>query len=99
MTPRPVVHTRPSVPVSWRMGMHGPSLLPVWPDSPAGRRLRDAREAAGLSLRAAASMLGLSAVSLGELERGAALPVKPDGWERMHAALAVEPACTGRDCP
>lgn len=45
----------------------------------AGRRLRDARKAAGYSQEKAAARLGINRPALSDLERGKRVP----GWPRM----------------
>lgn len=55
-------------------GVHGPIELPEYPPSPQGRAFRDARVAAGLTIREMAKRIGLSAVHVSDVERGAAVP-------------------------
>lgn len=55
-------------------GVHGPIEVPEYPPSPQGRAFRNARVAADMTLREMAKRLGLSAVHLSDVERGAAVP-------------------------
>jgi transcriptional regulator with XRE-family HTH domain len=48
-----------------------------------GRHIRRQRAAAGISLRTVAKALGLSAVYLGEVERGVRPPLKEDHWPAL----------------
>lgn len=48
----------------------GPVMVKEWPASPRGREIGKARSAAGLLLRQAAAVFGLSAVDLSGLEHG-----------------------------
>ena len=61
--------------------------LPTYPPSPDGKRLREKRIAVGLSLREAAIVLGLSAVDLSMLERGAARLSTAKEWEDVFKRL------------
>ena len=55
------------------------------PEGP-GRQLRDERERAGASLRHLVAHTHLSAVELGEIERGILVPT-PEQWALLQAAL------------
>lgn len=56
-----------------------------------GRHIRRQRAAAGISLRTVAKALGLSAVYLGEVERGVRPPLKEDHWPALVRAVpAIE---------
>lgn len=48
-----------------------------------GRYLRERRVDAEISLRSAASKLGISAVYLGEVERGVRPPLKEKHWDKL----------------
>ena len=48
-----------------------------------GRYLREQRVDAKISLRSAASKLGVSAVYLGEVERGVRPPLKEKHWDKL----------------
>lgn len=48
-----------------------------------GRFLREQRVAADISLRSAATKLGVSAVYLGEVERGVRPPLKEKHWDKL----------------
>lgn len=63
--------------------------LPTYPPSPDGKRLRNRRVALGLSLREAAIALGVRAVELSELERGAARLSTAEEWNEAIRALGL----------
>lgn len=48
-----------------------------------GKYLRAQRVSAGISLRSAANKLGVSAVYLGEVERGVRPPLKKTHWDQL----------------
>jgi len=48
-----------------------------------GRYIRRVRVEAGVSLRAAARAIGVSAVYLGEVERGVRPPLKKERWDAL----------------
>lgn len=52
-----------------------------------GRYIRQMRAAAGVSLRSAAKVLGVSAVYVGEVERGVRPPLKEEHWSRLIQAV------------
>jgi len=52
-----------------------------------GRYIRRQRAAAGVSLRSAGKSLGVSAVYLGEVERGVRPPLKAEHWGALVAAI------------
>lgn len=52
-----------------------------------GRYVRRQRAAAGVSLRSAAKALGVSAVYLGEVERGVRPPLKVEHWDALLRAV------------
>jgi transcriptional regulator with XRE-family HTH domain len=52
-----------------------------------GRYVRSKRAAAGISLRSAARALNLSAVYLGEVERGVRPPLKEAHWDALIRAV------------
>lgn len=52
-----------------------------------GRYIRRQRAAAGVSLRSAAKALDVSAVYLGEVERGVRPPLKETHWEALIQAV------------
>jgi transcriptional regulator with XRE-family HTH domain len=52
-----------------------------------GRYIRRQRAAAGVSLRAAGKVLGVSAVYLGEVERGVRPPLKEQHWDALIRAV------------
>ena len=52
-----------------------------------GRYIRSQRAAADVSLRAAAKALDISAVYLGEVERGVRPPLKESHWEALVRAV------------
>lgn len=52
-----------------------------------GRYVRRQRAAAGVSLRSAARALGISAVYLGEVERGVRPPLKEQHWDALVRAV------------
>lgn len=52
-----------------------------------GRYLRGQRVAAGVSLRAAAKTVGVSAVYLGEVERGVRPPIREEYWDALIRAV------------
>ena len=52
-----------------------------------GRHLRERRVEADISLRSAAKKIGVSAVYLGEVERGVRPPIKKKHWKRLLAAV------------
>lgn len=58
--------------------------------APEAGRVREVRQAAGLSLRGGAARLGLSVVDLSSLERGLLVPADGD-WTGIFAAM--EAAC------
>lgn len=60
--------------------------LPEYPPSPRGRALRDARVAKAIGVRDLAHVLGISAVQLGELERGR-LVTDDAGWDEAMARV------------
>jgi transcriptional regulator with XRE-family HTH domain len=56
-----------------------------------GRYIRRQRAAAGVSLRSAAKALEVSAVYLGEVERGVRPPLKETHWNALiHAVPTIE---------
>ena len=69
-------------------GVYGPIEIPAYPPSPQGQALRNARVAAGLSLRELARRMGLRAQRLSDIERGAAAP---DDWEACWEASGLRP--------
>lgn len=52
-----------------------------------GTYLRERRVEADVSLRSAAKKIGISAVYLGEVERGVRPPIKKKHWKRLLAAV------------
>lgn len=52
-----------------------------------GRYIRRQRAAAGVSLRSAAKALDISAVYLGEVERGVRPPLKEEHWDALIRAV------------
>lgn len=62
-----------------------------------GRYIRSKRAEAEVSLRAAAKALGVSAVYLGEVERGVRPPLKQAHWDALIAAVpSIERAVLDR---
>lgn len=62
-----------------------------------GRYIRSKRAEAGVSLRAAAKALGVSAVYLGEVERGVRPPLKEAHWDALIGAVpSIERAVLSR---
>lgn len=61
--------------------------LPVYPASPEGQELRRIRIELGISIRQAAELLGISAVMLGQLERGASRYKYQSDWSAARVAL------------
>lgn|GEM_PF-6638949 len=55
-----------------------------------GKRLRQARQRAGLSLRSLSESTGVSYATICEIERGRRVPL-PSTLTRLHTALGVEP--------
>ncbi len=74
-------------PHEWRE-MDFPTFSPE--DEARGERLRDARVQAGLSLREASSLLGLSVVDLGRVERSLARFAEPADEERALALFLTK---------
>jgi hypothetical protein len=64
-----------------------PVDLPVYPPSPRGEALRALRVDLRIGLREAATAMGLSAVELGEIERGVSVPEEEASWAWLEAAL------------
>lgn len=64
-------------------GVHGPIEIPEYTPSPQGRAFRNARVAADVTIREMAKRLGLSAVHLSDVERGAAVP---EDWSAFWRA-------------
>jgi hypothetical protein len=64
----------------------GPMMLDDYPDSPEGDALRDFRTARRIGLREASARLGISAVHLSNLERGAAVC----DWELVREIVGGE---------
>lgn len=64
-----------------------PIGVPEYPPHPRGRALRDLRVDLGLGLRQATAMLGLTAVELSALERGASTLEPAAEWDRAEAVL------------
>jgi hypothetical protein len=64
-------------------GAHGPIEIPEYPPSPQGRAFRNARVAADVTIRDMAKRLGLSAVHVSDVERGAAVP---EDWSAFWRA-------------
>ncbi|HMA26006.1 MAG TPA: helix-turn-helix transcriptional regulator [Solirubrobacterales bacterium] len=58
---------------------------PTYPPHPEGERFRAARVAAGVSLRAAAKLLGLRPVDVSNLEQGRVVP--RGGWAALHERM------------
>jgi len=52
-----------------------------------GRYIRSQRAAAGVSLRSAAKALDVSAVYLGEMERGVRPPLKDEHWDTLVSVV------------
>lgn len=52
-----------------------------------GRYIRSQRAAAGVSLRSAARVIDVSAVYLGEVERGVRPPLKENHWDALIQAV------------
>ena len=52
-----------------------------------GRYVRRQRAGSGVSLRSAAKFLGVSAVYLGEVERGVRPPLKEEHWDTLILAV------------
>lgn len=86
----PIGNQRSAAFVSYEDGRCGfdTHALPVYPPSPNGDLLRNARIVNEWSLRAFAARAGLRVVQLSELERGAATLTGPE-WKRL-IALAEE---------
>lgn len=59
--------------------------LPIYPDSPHGRKLRELRIRHGVGLRYCSELLGLTAVEVSGLERGSHTT---DEWDEVFARLA-----------
>ena len=57
--------------------------MSVKPRHEFGRYLRERRVDAEISLRSAASKIGISAVYLGEVERGVRPPLKEKHWDKL----------------
>lgn len=58
--------------------------------TPFGRLLSSRRLALGLALRDAARRAGLTAVGLGDIERGKRLSLSPRYWPQLAAALQLD---------
>lgn len=56
-------------------------------DHEFGRYIRRQRASAGVSLRSAAKAIGVSAVYLGEVERGVRPPLRDEHWEALIEAV------------
>jgi hypothetical protein len=52
-----------------------------------GRYIRSQRAVAGVSLRSAAKVMDISAVYLGEVERGVRPPLKENHWDALMRAV------------
>ena len=68
----------------------------IWPASPRGEALRQARLGFGLGLREAAYAVGLTGVELSSLQTGRALMADADDWARLTEEMRVVAAraCT-----
>lgn len=55
--------------------------MPVYPDEPRGKALRDLRVACGLGLREAAAILGIRAVRLSNVESGSERFVRDEAYD------------------
>lgn len=66
-TKRSLVHLNhgPDKPHTWEF-----MTIPVYPDSPDGKKLREVRIAKNITLRQAAKRLGISVTECSQLERG-----------------------------
>lgn len=74
-------------PVDNRPALRRAAPMPRRPISNGGARLLAARTAAGLTLRALGSMLGINSGTLSRVERGGAMPAEALAWvERQEAA-------------
>lgn len=62
---------------------------PAYPPEPRGQHLRDVRRELGVTLGKAARALGLTAVLVGELERGRQVFLDPCDWSRAEARIAA----------
>lgn len=60
--------------------------------TPLGRLLSSRRLALGLPLREVARAAGLTAVGLGDIERGKRLSLSPRYWPKLAEALHLSPA-------
>jgi hypothetical protein len=80
----PIGSTRP---VGEDSSMHREGL-PKYPESPRGKALRDVRVARGISLREAASAVGISVVRFGELERGRRT-LSEEQWDLLLRRIAT----------
>lgn len=60
--------------------------LPIYPPSPRGQELRDARSLAGLTMGEAARRAGISIVEWCDIERGRRIP---EDWEAAFAVLTT----------